>query len=319
MRAPSITALVCTRNRGSLPAETVRTIMTGNHQNFELRVIDQSRDNVSEESLAEWMSDPRFHYTRSTTEGLSRARNIGFAQAQAEIVAMTDDDCRVPEDWLHRMESVFSSTTPVDVILGNVIAAAHDSSRGFISSYRRKSSFIASSVRDKPKVEGIGACMGIRTKVWSALGGFDPMLGAGSKFNACDDADFVIRALLAGYRVGEFPEVHVEHHGFRTWADGRDLIRGYMFGIGGMLAKHLRCGHWGVLHVARALARRWMFGRPVVDFGFTPARSLRLGGFVRGFLAGLAAPVDYRSGLFDPGELLRNRSDPIGRSSTGLP
>src|SRR5687767_6730609 len=123
MRAPSITALVCTRDRGSLPAETVRTIMTSDHQNFELRVIDQSGDKVSEESLAEWMSDPRFHYTRSATQGLSRARNIGFAQAQAEIVAMTDDDCRVPEDWLHRMECAFSSATRVDVLFGNVAAA----------------------------------------------------------------------------------------------------------------------------------------------------------------------------------------------------
>jgi hypothetical protein len=65
-----------------------------------------------------------------------------------------------------------------------------------------------------------------------------------------------------------------------------------------MLAKHIRCGHWSVLHVLRALARRWMFERPVVEFGFTPPRSLRLAGFLRGFIAGGMAPIDRETSQF---------------------
>ncbi len=298
MTAPTITALVCTRNRGAMVAETVRGIMANDHPDFELHVIDQSTDDESEAALAEWRSDPRFLYARSATGGLPRARNIGFRRARAGIVAMTDDDCRVPPDWLRSMSAAFATGDRIGVVFGNVVAAPHDRAKGFISAYHRTTPFVARGVHDKPKVEGIGACMGVRTDIWAALGGFDEMLGAGSKFKSADDTDFTIRALLAGHHVCETPEVHVVHHGFRTWSEGSPLIGGYLFGIGAMLAKHIRCRHWPVLHVMRALARRWMFERPVVEFGFTPSRSLRLSGFVQGFIAGAVAPLDRKTAQF---------------------
>jgi hypothetical protein len=211
---------------------------------------------------------------------------------------MTDDDCRVAPDWLRRMAEAFAKGDKIGVVFGDVVAAPHNSAKGFISSYHRETPYVARGIRDKPKVEGIGACMGVRTNAWAALGGFDEMLGAGSRFRSADDTDFAIRALLAGYEIHETPDVHVVHHGFRTWSEGSPLIGGYLYGIGAMLAKHIRCGHWSVLHVVRALARRWMFERPVVEFGFTPPRSLRLSGFARGFSAGAMAPVNRRTAQF---------------------
>jgi hypothetical protein len=211
---------------------------------------------------------------------------------------MTDDDCRVPSDWLRRTAGAFAHGDRIGIVFGNIVAAPHDRAKGFISAYQRKTRFVAAGIRDKPKVEGIGACMGVRRDVWVALKGFDEILGAGSRFKSADDTDFAIRALLSGYEICDTPEVHVVHHGFRTWSEGKVLIAGYLFGIGAMLAKHVRCRHWPVLHVVRALARRWMFERPVVEFGFTPSRSLRLSGFVKGFIAGATAPIDRRTGQF---------------------
>ncbi|HLE57482.1 MAG TPA: glycosyltransferase [Rhodothermia bacterium] len=316
MTSPAITALVCTRNRGSLVAHTVSGIMANDHPDFEVHVIDQSSDDKSESALSEWRSDTRFHYTRSATQGLARARNIGFRRARAGIVAMTDDDCRVPTDWLRRMAAAFATGDRIGVVFGNVVAAPHDRTKGFISAYQRKTRFVAAGIRDKPKVEGIGACMGVRRDVWVALQGFDGMLGAGSKFKSADDTDFAIRALLSGYEICETPEVYVVHHGFRTWSEGKVLIGGYLFGIGAMLAKHIRCHHWPVLHVVRALAHRWMFERPVVEFGFTPPRSLRLSGFVQGFIAGAVAPIDRHTAHFVVAEEAVAQQETAVRSKT---
>ena len=132
MTSRTITALVCTRNRGASVADTVRGIMANDHPDFEVHVIDQSSDDTSESALAEWRSDPRCHYTRSVTQGLARARNIGFGRARAGIVAMTDDDCRVPSDWLRRMAAAFSTGDRIGVVFGNVVAAPHDRAQGFI-------------------------------------------------------------------------------------------------------------------------------------------------------------------------------------------
>lgn len=298
MTAPAVTALVCTRGRGALVANTVRGILASDYPGFELHVIDQSTDDETETALVPFKSDPRFYYRRSTTVGLARARNIGFSLARPGIVAMTDDDCVVSPDWLHSMAAAFDSSSRIAVVHGNVLAAPHDPMKGFISSYVRKEPFVARGVQDKARVEGIGACMGVRTDAWSALSGFDEMLGAGAGFLSADDTDFVMRALLAGYEVSETPAVTVVHHGFRTWAEGRDLIVGYLFGIGAMMAKHIRCGHWSVRHVLGALAYRWAFDKPVVEFGFKPGRSLRMSGFTRGFLAGSFAPIDRRTSQF---------------------
>ena len=47
-----------------------------------------------------------------------------------------------------------------------------------------------------------------------AIGGFDPMLGPGSKFHDCDDRDIAIRALLARHHVYETSTIAVKHFGF---------------------------------------------------------------------------------------------------------
>ena len=294
----AISAIVCTRNRGATITATVRGILANDYGGFELVVIDQSSDDTSRDSIAEFLADPRVHYLRSGTKGLARARNIGISTARAEFIAMTDDDCEVPHDWLERMTEALTSDRNIGVVFGNVVTGPHDTAAGFISAYERKSAFVATSMRDKPKVEGIGACMGIRKSVWQALGGFDEMLGAGSRFESADDTDFAIRALMAGYRICETPKVSVVHHGFRTWKEGRRLISGYLFGIGATIGKHVRCGNWSIFHVVRALALRWAFGGPVVNFGFTPSRFVRLSGFARGFGHGFVTPVDRASAHF---------------------
>jgi GT2 family glycosyltransferase len=293
-----ITALVCTRNRGPIVADAVGSILDNDHSDFEVIVIDQSTDDCSESALANLRGDPRLHYVRSATSGLSHARNAGMSHARSPIVAMTDDDCVVPPEWLSRMESAFDSGERVAMVLGNVVPGEHDRSKGFIVGYARPGAFVAKGVSDKHRVEGMGACMGMRTDAWAALSGFDEMLGAGSAFCSADDTDMVIRALLAGYQILETPEVEVIHHGFHSWSQADSLVHGYLFGIGATIAKHIKCGHWPIAHVISALARRWLFKQPVIEYGFRPARRVRLVGFLRGVRAGLLTPVDHRTSQF---------------------
>lgn len=304
-----MTAVVCTRNRGSMVTNTVESILRNDHPDFELIVIDQSTNDLAQNALSDFSPNPRFRYVRSSTSGLSNARNLGIGLATSKKIAMTDDDCTVPVDWLSRMERALNHAEPVAIVIGNVVAGSYDKSRGFVPSYSLTSSFLAKSVRDKHRIEGMAACMGIYADACTKLSGFDPSLGAGSRFHSADETDIIIRALLAGYCVLETPDVVVTHQGLRPWAEADAVVYNYLYGIGATIAKHIKIGDWSIIYVVFALAGRWMFTHPVMDYGFRPGRRVRLFGFLSGFMAGLSTPVDKRTGHFIQRE--QNSQTPI--------
>ena len=298
MHTNFITVIISTRNRGSDIARAVETILSNNYPYYEVIVIDQSDNTLTETALQSFRTNPYFRYLKSATRGVSAGRNHGISIASGELIAITDDDCEVSGDWLQELSTAFDVDNRIGVVFGNVLPDTHDRTAGFIPSYVRRESFMARSIREKHRVEGISACMGIRKSICQMLGGFDQMLGAGAPFRSAAETDFAIRTLLAGYLIYETPRVVVSHRGFRTWEQARPLIQGYLFGLGAMLVKHLKCGRWSVIHVILQLAWRWAFARPVVDLGDRPYRFIRLQYFVLGFATGAKTAVDKTTGHY---------------------
>jgi GT2 family glycosyltransferase len=295
---PVVTVVISTCNRGARILTALRSVLLNDYQGFEVIIVDQSGDGVTQESIRPFLGDSRVRYERSKTRGISSGQNLGCRLSRGRIIATTDDDCEVPPNWIASLASAFDLNGRIGIIFGNVLAGPHDRDAGFIPAYVRREPCLARGIEEKHRVEGISACMGVRCDAWKSLGGLDEMLGIGARFPAAGETDLAIRGLLAGFFVYESPDVYVIHHGFRTRAEGRVLIGGYMRGIGAMLAKHVKCGHWPVLRVMYRLAARWAFSRPVVDLGRRPPRIHRLACFMHGFFSGLSIPVDRISGHF---------------------
>ena len=196
----TIPVVIATRDRGDAVAVAVRSLLRCHPSPRGIWVVDQSRDERTAEAMAA-LGDPRLHYLRSRTVGQNRAQNLAIAGLDAELVAITDDDCEVPPDWLARFERAFALDPRVAMVFGNVRAAAHDERAGFVPSYARTSPFLAKTPIDKWRVEGMGACMAIRRAAWEALGGFDEMLGPGAPYPAAGESDLVFRALRDAMRV----------------------------------------------------------------------------------------------------------------------
>jgi len=299
-----ISVVIATRDRGSAVVRAIESILPG-HSGVdascrELIIVDQSSDDASEVAVAPYLRFPRIRYHKAQSRGLGAARNAGMTLATSELVAFTDDDCTVQSQWFTELQRAFDVDSRISIVFGNVLEGHHDRAAGFIPSYVRKGSYVARSLSQKHHVEGIGACMALRKSAWAALGGFDPALGAGSRFHAAEELDFVMRALQAGHWVYETQRAEVVHNGFRPNERKAALAHDYCFGIGAVYAKHLKCLRWDVLLPASRLAWRWAAGSPLVHYGTPPPRLPRLRGFLGGVLAGLGTPVDRTAILFRP-------------------
>jgi GT2 family glycosyltransferase len=298
---PRVSVVVATCNRRGPVARAVRSILA-TRGDFELLIVDQSDEDRASSPLAPMLAGRHVRIHRMRREGLAAARNAGIRLCRGEYVVMTDDDCEVPENWLEPALRIFERHDDVALIFGNVIPGPGDDSRGFIPGYLRSTPFLGRTVAQKNHIEGMGACMALRRNLWVALGGFDETLGASRRFAAAEESDFALRALRRGFHVYEAPDFAVTHHGFRTWEEGRMLVRSYWHGTGAMFAKHLRLAPASTLWLLATLALRWLVGGSSLtakSMGRVATRRARIMCFARGLLAGLRCKVDHRRECFD--------------------
>jgi GT2 family glycosyltransferase len=293
----SISVVVCTCDRGESVIVTLRSILANTGVQLDLVVIDQSSENDTQRAIAALDPDPRLRYFRATERGLGRARNMGLANVQNDLVAMTDDDCEVPTTWLATLCKVMEAHPTVALAFCDVVAGPHDTGQGTIPAHQCSSDRLIGTPAQLRRIHFLGAGMVVRRGAIVEIGGFDPWLGAGGEFHAFEDVDIALRALLRGYGVYRTKETSVIHYGFRSWTAFRALLRRDFIGIGAGYAKLLKSGQWRVLpmmtsqfwgHVLRpALTEVARLRKPPVG--------VRVSSFMAGFLRGWKTPVDRRS------------------------
>jgi glycosyltransferase involved in cell wall biosynthesis len=297
-----ISVVICTLDRPKTLPLAVRSVLASAHDNFELIVIDQSEGKAIPAALKPCLSDPRLRYVRTQVRGKAVAANRAIAEARGEVIAMTDDDCEVPSDWLDGIVEAFSTNPRVGVMFSTVSPVAYDAHTGFIPTYERAGDAVFTSVLDKWRARGIGASMAVRRSMMLELGGFDSLLGPGGFFRSCDDRDIALRALLFGYSVYETDRYDVKHSGFRSKQEWRRLSWQHGVGIGAAYAKPLKCGYWRAGFAAALEFFHFAVWPLVWDLAHfrRPRGLVRSLGFLQGFSRGLMTPVDRDTLRFRP-------------------
>jgi GT2 family glycosyltransferase len=271
---------------------------------FDVCIVHMSEDGGVADSLRPLLDDPRVHYLRTAARGSSRAHNQAIARVAGDLLASTDDDCEVSNDWIEEMIHAFDRDPRIGVVFGNVLPADHHQRIGTAPAYIRRDDFMARDLREKAQVEGIWACMGLRREAWSALGGFDERFGRGASFPGGADSDLAIRALASGYYVFETPRVSVTHHRLLPPDQQRKAVEGYSYASGALLAKHLKRRTPNMFELLAVLALRWVHGRShtSMSLGSDSHRVRRVVAVLRGAMRGLATPIDPESGQYMPVE-----------------
>ena len=162
---------------------------------------------------------------RCDEPGAACARNAGVRATTAPIVAFTDDDCRPQPGWVAAIEAAF--TDDVGVVAGRVTA---EGGGAFVLSVTAESAPSTFRAGDDPIGVAHGANLAVRRDAFEQVGGFDELLGPGSRFPNGEDYDLFWRILAAGW-TGRFAQDAVVVH--EQWR-GRLASLGayYRYGVG---------------------------------------------------------------------------------------
>ena len=212
----SVTVIICTRNRADSLRETLVSIgqcIVPPHLAAELLVVDNgSTDGTAQVVHEAKLPNLPVRYLAERTPGLSRARNAALRASAAEMVLFTDDDVRVPADWIGGMCRPMISGA-ADAVIGGVRFPAHYEPLLAREPFRSKRGWLASNESGdlSQSKNMVGANMAFNRRVIETLGGFDPELGAGA-LGFYEESVFSWRLTEAGLRMVPAPDVWVEHH-----------------------------------------------------------------------------------------------------------
>jgi O-antigen biosynthesis protein len=250
--APFARVVVATRDRAQSLALTLDTLLAQDYRRYEIVVVDNAPSTAETAELVagRYRDSGRVRYLREDRPGLGHAHNCGVADADAEIVAFTDDDVIADPHWLGALVTNFADDA-VGGVSGLILPAELDTraqywterhggfGKGFerrifdLGAHRPKGAlfpFAAGSL-------GSGANMAFRTRVLRAVGGFDGALGAGTIARGGDDLAAFVSVVRAGHQLVYEPEAIVWHKHRRSEAGMHSQAYGYGVGLGAYLTK----------------------------------------------------------------------------------
>ena len=249
-----ISVVVCTRDRPAMLRESLQSLQRMAYSPLEILVVDNAPTDGATRAVVEELAagDPRFRYTCEPHPGKSLALNHGLAAASYDLVATTDDDVLVDPRWLSAISAAFAADPETICVTGMVASSALNtqSERYFDARYSWGEGFQPRQYdlvghRHPSRlypfsagVFGTGANCAFRRSAVVQLGGFDPLLGAGSPRRGGADLDMFVRVILAGGRISYLPSALVWHrHRSDTQALAKQIYA-YGHGLGAYLAKH---------------------------------------------------------------------------------
>ena len=207
--APAISVVVSTYNRADrLPLALQAIGRQKGDIPYEVIVVDNnSTDETASVVAAIVADDDRMRYVFEPQQGLSYGRNTGIALARAPIVAFSDDDVRVAEDWILELKRAFDDHPDIDYVGGRVLPCWIEPPPAWLTS-SHWSPLAVQDYGSTPVVSGpdhavclVGASLAFRRTVFEKVGLFSPALGRiKDGIGSTEDHEMQLRVWRAGMR-----------------------------------------------------------------------------------------------------------------------
>lgn len=298
-----LSVIVGTRNRahtiGGCLGSIAAAFAAASPLNAEIVVVDNGSTDATSEIVKTWVgpSSVSVRLLFEPKPGLSRAHNRAVRAAQGEILAFTDDDCRLSREYVIDLLRHDAADTEL-VLRGGRIELGDPTDLPL--TIRTTTELIRwnrgmNSARHQPITGQINGCnMTMRRALVEKLGPFDERFGPGAIIGSGGDSDYLFRAYLANFTLEYVPDMTVVHyHGRKTPAQGRKLLQGYLIGNGAEFVKHgwkdpnlCRPFYWDVKNAVREIITGTNTFLPAIGFSHRDKVGYALRGAARYFFIG---------------------------------
>ncbi len=288
VEAPSLSVVICTRNRPDSVRLTLRSILACQYppERWEAIVVDNAAeaDPAIAAAVEEAGERVRTRVVHEPRAGLSNARNCGLCHAEGELIVFADDDVEVNAEWLAVLAAPFRRDERVGATSGMTLPGSLETpverwTEGFGGRSRPllvRRFDLAEPPPDNPLFPftvgelGAGRNMAFRRRLLADLGGFDPALGPGTIAHDGDDVEALLRVLLAGHAIVHDPAAIVWHAHPDDYRELEDRVWGYGVGLTACLTKAALDRPSLLLDLARKLPRG-------LAFAFSPGSEKNVG------------------------------------------
>jgi GT2 family glycosyltransferase len=199
---PKVSVVICAYNAASTLEDCLSSLDCLTYPNFEVVIVnDGSKDATGDIARRH----PSMRLIEVPNGGLSRARNLGLAEATGDIVAYTDADVRVEPDWLTYLVQPFLTRGVVACGGPNVVPADDPWLARAVALSPGGPTHV---MLDDHIAEHVPGCnFAVRREALLAIGGFNPIY-----LRAGDDVDVCWRLQARGWKIGFSPSALVWHH-----------------------------------------------------------------------------------------------------------
>ena len=245
---PSITAVVCTRNRSEGLARLLGTLIGQEYKRLRILVVDNApSDDRTRQVVRAVANEHRtdIDYVVEPRPGLSWARNRAVDVSDGDVVAWIDDDECCDRWWAAELARGYvevpdASAVSGVLLPGELVTESQIWFENFNGICQRRgftrAVFSPATAHEQSPLYplppfGTGGNMSFRREVLKQIGGFDPALGAGTITQGGEDTAALSAVLLAGGTIVYQPTAIVHHYHRREYEAFRRQLQGYGRGL----------------------------------------------------------------------------------------
>src|SRR3990170_7042097 len=222
----NLTLLICSNREGIRFSEIWRQVVQDKHLN-KIVLVTQGKANFYNNHQSKVV------HIKLANTGRSNAVNRGLQEVDTELVGLTDDDCYLSKDWIFQAVKVLTNQS-LSMVYGQTFAYQPEKNKGKICpcTFTKKPNrySITSQIGRHWQDVGFDNNAVIKKRVFEEIGGYKWWLGPGSIGKNAEDAEFILRALIAKHSIAYNPSMIVYHNKWLTQQEWKNAAQIYLCG-----------------------------------------------------------------------------------------